>query len=198
MAQRRVKYSEAVELICSEYQIGRGEADALFWRAVASRENGPAWTEAAIINQERRAPRAAGASFDLRRMLDRQAAHERAKARLRLLIEHESVAFKDAVIAGEIVFPEAALLSWLSRNRRRAAVVSKKKAETPVKKSADKLDRAKEAINALYPRGVPLPANLPNKLLCREVSNWLRKDCEKHQLPHFQISDRTILRAAGR
>jgi hypothetical protein len=134
MAQRRVKYSEAVELICSEYQIGRGEADALFWRAVASRENGPAWTEAAIINQERRAPRAAGASFDLRRMLDRQAAHERAKARLRLLIEHESVAFKDAVIAGEIVFSEAALLSWLSRNRRRAAVVSKKKAERRRKK----------------------------------------------------------------
>jgi hypothetical protein len=198
MAQRRVKYGEAVKLICSQCQIGKGEADEVFWRAVASREIGAAWTEAGIINQERRATRMTGSSFDVQRMLDREAAHDRAKSRLRLLTEVESFVFKDAVIGSEIVFSEAALLSWLSRNRPRTAVVRENKAETPRRKNSGKLDRAKEAIEALYPRGVPVPSNLPNALLCREVSNWHEKDCEKHQLPHFEISDRTILRAAGR
>jgi hypothetical protein len=198
MAQGRVKYTEAVGLICSQYQIGRGEADAFFWRAVFSRENGPAWTEAAIINQERRAHRAAGNSFDVRRMLDREMSHERAKARLRLLLVPESAAFKDAVIAGEIVFSEAALLSWLSRNQPLPSAASENKAGAPRSKSSDKRLRAKQGINALYPRGVPPASDLPNVLLCRQFSNWHKEDCEKRHLPHFQISDRTILRAAGR
>jgi hypothetical protein len=197
MAQRRVRYNEAVELICGQCQIGQGEADALFWRAVTSRENGPAWTEAGVINQERRASRAGGASFDVRRMLDRQAAHERAKARLRLLTEPESVEFKDAVIAGEIVFSEAALLSWLSRNRP-LGVVSENKAPAPRRKSADKRVRAKEIIDALYPGGTPPVSELPHAVLCRQVSDRHKENCKEQQLPYFEISDRTILRAASR
>ena len=52
--------------------------------------------------------------------------------------------------------------------------------------------RAQQAINELYPNGVPDPATLPNALLCRRIGEKLKE----LRLP--QVSDDTILRVAGR
>jgi hypothetical protein len=54
------------------------------------------------------------------------------------------------------------------------------------------LERASEAINELFPQGVPKQAVLPNKNLCSRVH---QKIAEKG-LPY--VSPDTILRAAGR
>ena len=54
------------------------------------------------------------------------------------------------------------------------------------------LERASRAVRSLYPDGVPDQVTLPNKTLCREVSDWLKSK------PLPSVSDPTILRAAGR
>jgi hypothetical protein len=53
-------------------------------------------------------------------------------------------------------------------------------------------DRAYQAIQALYPEGVPDPMTLPNALLCRRIGQWLKE----RGLPG--ISDDTMLRVTGR
>ena len=53
-------------------------------------------------------------------------------------------------------------------------------------------ERAQQAINELYPNGVPQPAALPNTVLCRRVGEKLREQ------GLVDVSDDTILRVAGR
>jgi len=53
-------------------------------------------------------------------------------------------------------------------------------------------ERAQQAINELYPNGVPEPTALPNTLLCRRVGEKLREQ------GLVDVSDDTILRVAGR
>jgi hypothetical protein len=53
-------------------------------------------------------------------------------------------------------------------------------------------ERAQQAINELYPNGVPEPAALPNTVLCRRVGEKLREQ------GLVDVSDDTILRVAGR
>jgi hypothetical protein len=137
MVERRLKFNEAVELYRDRFQIGGGEAEGAVWQAIASREVHCAWTETAIINQERQAPRAVGNNFDIRHAADRAAAHERVKARWRLLMEVTSPAFKDEVMAGNIVLTETDLLSWYSRERVPATTPP-----TPVLRTSRKQIRA--------------------------------------------------------
>jgi hypothetical protein len=59
-------------------------------------------------------------------------------------------------------------------------------------KSRPALERARGAINELYPNGVPGQAVKPNAILCRQVGEKLKQA----GLP--DVSDDTILRAAGR
>jgi hypothetical protein len=59
-------------------------------------------------------------------------------------------------------------------------------------KAAPKLERARGAIKALYPNRVPDQATISNKLLCRAVCRWLKENSLE------EVSDETILRAAGR
>jgi hypothetical protein len=54
------------------------------------------------------------------------------------------------------------------------------------------IERAQRAIEALFPGGVPDQALLPNKTLCGQVDEWLKKS----GLP--KVSEDTIHRAAGR
>jgi hypothetical protein len=53
-------------------------------------------------------------------------------------------------------------------------------------------ERAKAAIGEVYPEGVPRQADLPNKLLCKAVSERLSKKGA------LAVSDDTMLRVAGR
>lgn len=62
----------------------------------------------------------------------------------------------------------------------------------PIEKSRPTIERARRAIDELYPDGVPDQATEPNVSLCRRVAAKL-KDAK---LP--PVSDDTILRAAGR
>jgi hypothetical protein len=117
MGARLLRYGEAVELLRTQFAITSGEAQGAVWQAIASREICCAWTEAAIKNQERLAPRSTRGGFNVRHSADYRAAHERSQARLRLLTEFESAAFKDELIAGNIVLTESDLLSWYTRER---------------------------------------------------------------------------------
>jgi hypothetical protein len=54
-------------------------------------------------------------------------------------------------------------------------------------------DRAKKALNALFSDGhIPPQEDLPNKLLCTRVNNWLKQ----HNM--IEVKPDAILRAAGR
>jgi hypothetical protein len=65
-------------------------------------------------------------------------------------------------------------------------------------RAQDKRKRAEEAVQPLWPDGVPDATTLPNKSLCALVIAWLRDDCNKRGIPWLAISNDTILRAAGR
>jgi hypothetical protein len=58
--------------------------------------------------------------------------------------------------------------------------------------SSPALDRAKRALDDIYPHGVPDQATESNKSLCQKGAAWLK------QKKLDSVSDRTILRAAGR
>jgi hypothetical protein len=64
--------------------------------------------------------------------------------------------------------------------------------KTARSKSRPAFDRASRTINKLYPPGVPDQATVPNKILCQRVAEQLKED------GLGQVSDDTILRAAGR
>jgi hypothetical protein len=53
-------------------------------------------------------------------------------------------------------------------------------------------ERARGAIEGLYPNGVPDQATEPNAILCRKVNSWLKNKGMR------EVSDATIGRAAGR
>lgn len=59
-------------------------------------------------------------------------------------------------------------------------------------------DRAREAIAAKWPEGIPPQHQLSNSLLCREVNEWVKEDCARRDITFREIGDDTIERAAGR
>jgi hypothetical protein len=63
---------------------------------------------------------------------------------------------------------------------------------------AYKKDRAKQAMRALWPDGVPDQSILGNGPLCKKVAEWIEQDCKQQNVSPITIIDDTILRAAGR
>jgi hypothetical protein len=63
---------------------------------------------------------------------------------------------------------------------------------------AKRRERARQAIEAMWPDGVPNQTIISNGQLCKRVADWLKEDCKRRKVPPEQISDDTILRAAGR
>jgi hypothetical protein len=53
-------------------------------------------------------------------------------------------------------------------------------------------ERARRALDAMFPEGIPDAATIPNKLLAKQVNDWL----EARKQPPVRL--RTIQRAAGR
>ena len=86
---------------------------------------------------------------------------------------------------------EADFLDWLTRREE------PQETKAP-KRSQGKRDRAREAIAAKWPAGIPDAHKLPNDILCREVNDWVKADCKKQSIPPVDFSNDTILRAAGR
>jgi hypothetical protein len=82
------------------------------------------------------------------------------------------------------------LLHWLDQQEPQATKAPKR--------SQGKRDRAREAIAAKWPAGIPGAHKLPNDILCREVNDWVKTDCKKQSIPPVDFSNDTILRAAGR
>jgi hypothetical protein len=68
----------------------------------------------------------------------------------------------------------------------------------PKQRSRNKRERAAEAISNLWPEGVPDPMRLTNGELCKLVSEKIAEDNRQLGLRPTDISDDTILRAAGR
>ena len=59
-------------------------------------------------------------------------------------------------------------------------------------RSRPAFERAQRAFKALYPDGAPTQADVPNKILCGKIAQWLSKN------GLGSVSDDSILRAAGR
>jgi hypothetical protein len=91
-------------------------------------------------------------------------------------------------------------LDWLDRHEPRSAPASPTPTATPQRRQAASpvRDRAKQAIDALWPTGVPPVTVLRNGPLCAKVCNWIKSDCDKRGEPYVAPSNDTILRAAGR
>lgn len=76
-----------------------------------------------------------------------------------------------------------------------AVAVAKEKPAAPTKhkRASPEQSWAKVALAGLFPRGtIPSQEELPNKLLCNNVNDWLKQ----HQMP--VVKQDLILRAAGR
>jgi hypothetical protein len=98
----------------------------------------------------------------------------------------------------KLCFSKGDLVDWLDRQAVPARPPAGPEAAGPNGRTHRALDRAKQAIKALWPEGVHSPALLPNKSLCGLVANWLKDDCKARGLPVDTISADTILRAANR
>jgi len=90
-------------------------------------------------------------------------------------------------VNGIIEFNAEDLHYWLS------AAASTEEAPSTKKRARPQRERAKEAIDALWPDGVPPQNKLPNALLFKRVNDHLKKNGSPES-----ISDESILRAAGR
>jgi hypothetical protein len=75
---------------------------------------------------------------------------------------------------------------------------AKKQQRSANNRSQGKRDLARQALEALFPNGVPEKTDLSNGQLCTMVSKWIGKNAAKKSLQKREISDDTILRAAGR
>lgn len=60
------------------------------------------------------------------------------------------------------------------------------------RRSRPTFERAQLALETLYPAGAPTQADVPNKILCEEIAQWLKNNGRP------RVSDDSILRAAGR
>jgi hypothetical protein len=94
---------------------------------------------------------------------------------------------------GTILVSKADLLLWLDKQAPQGPA-----AMAAVPRPQPKRDRAKAAIHALWPDGVPDQAILPNGKLCRQVTEWLKVDCKQRSVLPILPGDDTILRATGR
>jgi hypothetical protein len=61
-----------------------------------------------------------------------------------------------------------------------------------------KRNLAREALDGLFPKGIPEPSRLPNDQLCKMVIDRIEADLKQESLPKISISNDTILRAARR
>jgi hypothetical protein len=114
---------------------------------------------------------------------------------VRPAIEPINLAADDGVIGMDLWptteprFSKDDFLDWLDRNA----------APPPAREPhGKKRARARQAIDAIWPKGVPSQEALANKLLCSRVIEWLKADCVQQGLPFAKIEADTILRAAGR
>lgn len=105
---------------------------------------------------------------------------------------------------GDVYLDDADIEAWLagqtpaqvdSKPENDPAEKQDTQSEATRKRGSPTLDRAKQAINELYPKGPPTQAELSNPLLCKDVVEHLKdKKIEPADIP----SEDTILRAAGR
>jgi hypothetical protein len=103
-------------------------------------------------------------------------------------VEHEKAA----------LYREGDLKYWLTQIPAPGRIEPQAPVKKPAKRSSPKLERAREAINALWPSGPPSQADLLNPFLVAQVIEWLREDYKKRDVRAVTISDKHILRAAGR
>jgi hypothetical protein len=87
-------------------------------------------------------------------------------------------------------------LYWLRLNPPQAEPATKQTKSVAKPKKQGKGERAKQAIKARWPDGIPDATRLPNKFFCPEVRKWLRADCKRLGIPFSDMDNKTILRAA--
>jgi hypothetical protein len=100
---------------------------------------------------------------------------------------------------GAVLAPELKFWDWLNSelDAPKTSIVAPVAAKR-TERRRDKRTRARTAIHALWPEGVPDQSIFANGPLCKKVSDWLKKDSAGQKVPPVPISDDTILRAAGR
>lgn len=86
--------------------------------------------------------------------------------------------------------------AWLHAQARPDTLPPAKTDTTLNPRPQNQRDRASQAIAARWPNGLPAQSELPNGVLCAEVIEWIKADCETRGLPLLTPSDDTIERAA--
>jgi hypothetical protein len=174
-------FHEAVEIITSQCRVSTGKAEAMVREALASGEIRYKPTDGPFLFD--------GPSLRIQGDDDRQSDHPN----LDLLLEENRKSW----------FSTEDFSCWLNRKmpsgKSAQIVVRAEDDQTKIKdQDQGKRGRAKAAIEALWPDGVPEQQILPNKDLIVKVVAWLKDDCERREMSFYPIGADTILRAAGR
>jgi hypothetical protein len=207
-----LNFPEAITLVAARLNCGSGAAQARANEAIASGEIRCSYATRAVGEQERKAHAelvrqteqnaatrglaVSGSVIDIMRAQAQQGAYQRAKSRLALKANLADPTFNADLAAGDIQISKADLLSWVARHCEMSPTNLKIPAPRAAKQH--KRMRAKQAIFALWPEGVPPAEILPDGMMCQMVLDWLKTDCEKQKLPWLDISEDTIKRGAER
>ena len=91
------------------------------------------------------------------------------------------------------------LVGWLDRREPPSPPPSPPSPPTKQRHPQPQQNRARRAIEALQLGELLLDqTKLPNPILCKQVSGWLKAECEKQNVQWAPVGDKSILRAAGR
>lgn len=208
-----LKFSEAIKLICSRNKIGAGQAQAIVWRAVASREVTCSFTPQAVAGAEKRASqelrqsaersanargfKLSGSELDVLRSRSGQAAFDRAKRRLLQQTEVDLAELKEGLVGGNVTMSAEDLLIWLDRHAAPPPATqppiaqSNGSGDAGQESDGAKSQLARKAAIAIWGEAVP-PADLPQQQVFRLVANKVGE-----LAPGVTIGKSQVLRALG-
>jgi hypothetical protein len=109
----------------------------------------------------------------------------------------EKIDWENGTVDGysSVLINRHSIENWLTSDFVTDSASNSTKADSPgerVKASQPTRERAKRALTAIYPTGIPEQTIEPNTILCRKVGDWLKSQ------NLLGASDATILRAANR
>jgi hypothetical protein len=212
VSEQRISFRKATEIVGDRLKIGTREAQIRLIEADAKgkihvvidqNEFAEALTNIKVLQEQRIIEPTLGKQ----QADDAISGFEKAGSALAMLAESAkqgAIAQSALIECGMISQDE--LLSWLDSisepKLKKASPAAIRDVITAPKqnkrRTRNKRDRAMQAIKAIWPNGLPNQTELPNDILCKRVSEWLKADCRKQNISFVEISDDTILRAAGR
>ena len=176
MTERWLTYGEAVEIVRARVGGSVGYANSLLQNARASGEVRHRKNDVVLLVADDGV-----VGMNLRRTV------------AGVTIDGKPVRHSPTREVDSVEFSEDDLIDWLERNHPTSASPG-----APKPRQRGRRDRAGQAIEALWPQGLPDEAALPNMALVKKIAEWISADCRAHNQPPSIPSNDTMLRAAGR